>query len=520
MKSDRIYAVPFMLPPSGSLIASKDLDSVETAVALLLIELERKKEDELASVSKFSCPLWIHPLDESKALVFDGSDFSSSKINLQILDFDVPFNLNEGDFFAFVDELEDYVKKAVSGYQSKPKGSKLRGWPGEDFTSEIRDLLPKLEEWTNVKQFEVIEPSYTIDKEFLDESGLEWFPTDGLIEREKKKHKATLEIIDSRIEAASEQYKNLKSDYKEKEEELKSETQEKLQEEKAKKESLASRLTESKPDRKMPLPGRELYDILKDITEHSETVRTIVDTEDIYEILDEISDFRDSADELRDFLREMEGEYLAYKREVEKFYAERDREARRIEADYKARQNAIESELEENLDTLLSEIEDYEDAIEEAKALRERLVTAFQTWKERTDKAVVEYEEFTIPLKRLPNDQTLLIYVPFYVAEYRRRQRRAYEVVSPVTITDRRQIVRLKGISRLANDYRNEIERGNANKNFEVGLRSYNYLLNPEIAQEFSRGMSLLERLDAIDSNTATRVKSAYDQHFRIKLEE
>ncbi|WXG41793.1 MAG: hypothetical protein WED07_13685 [Candidatus Freyarchaeum deiterrae] len=520
MKSDRIFAVPFMLPPSGSLIASKDLDSVETAIALLLIELERKRDDDLVSVSKFSCPLWVHPLDESKALVFDGSDFSSSKINLQILDFDIPFNLNEGDFFAFVEQLKDYVKTAVSGYQSRPKGVKMRGWLGEDCTSEIKDLLPRLEEWTNVKQFEVIEPSYTIDKEFLDESYLEWFPTNGLIEREKKKHKATLEIIESRIEAATEQYKNIKSDYKEKEEELKSETQEKLQDEKVKKESLASNLAESKPDLKMPGPGSVLYDLLKDISEHADTVRTMVETEDVYEMLDEISDFRDTVDELRDYLRELEGEYLSHKREVDKFYSDKDRETRRLESDYKKRQDEIESELEENLDNLASEIEEYEDAIEEAKALREQLVNAFQSWKDKTDKAIIEYEEFTIPLKRLPNDQTLLIYVPFYVGEYRRGQRRAYEVVSPVTITDRRQVVRLKGISRLANDYQNEIERGNANKNFEVGLRNFNYLLNPEIAQEFSKGISLLERLGAVDSNTATRVKNAYDQHFRIKMEE
>jgi chromosome segregation ATPase len=237
-------------------------------------------------------------------------------------------------------------------------------------------------------------------------------------------------------------------------------------------------------------------------------------------MLDEISDFRDTVDELRDYLRELEGEYMAHKREVDKFYVDKDRETRRLESEYRSRQKEIESELEENLDNLASEMEEYEDAIEEAKSLREQLVTAFQSWKERTDKAIIEYEEFTIPLKRLPSDQTLLIYVPFYVAEYRRRQRRGYEVVSPVTITEKRQIVRLKGISRLANDYQNEIERGNAKKNFEVGLRSYNYLLNSEIAQEFSKGISLLERLEAIDSNTASRVKNAYDQHFRIKLEE
>nr|MDO8081074.1 hypothetical protein [Candidatus Freyarchaeota archaeon] len=520
MKFDRIFAVPFLLPPSGSLIASKDLDSAETAIALVLIERERKKEDDLISISRFSCPLWIHPLDESNALVFDGSDFSSSKINLQILDIDVPLNLEKGDFLSFVSKLEKYVKMAVAGYLSKPSGVKLRGWLGEDFTSEIKDLLPRLEEWTNVKQFEVIEPSYKIDKKFLDESGLEWFPTSGLIEREKRKHKATLEIIDARIQSASEQYQSLKRDYKEKEAELKSEAQQELEEEKEKKERLTSKITESKLEKKMPRPGTTIDKLLNDISEHADTVRTIVQTEDIYEILDEISDFRDSIDELRDFLRDLEREYLAYKREVDRFYSDKDRETRRIEADFEKREDEIESKLEENLDNLISEIEDYEDAIEKARSLREQLVTAFQDWKEKTEKAVIEYEGLTIPLKRLPSDQTLLIFVPFYVAEYRRKQRRTYEVVSPVTITEKKQIVKLKGISRLARDYQNEIERGKGNKNFEVGLRNYNYLLNPEIAQEFSKGMNLLERLEILDSNTATRVKNAYDQHFRIKLEE
>ncbi|MEM3649799.1 MAG: hypothetical protein QW831_03645, partial [Candidatus Jordarchaeaceae archaeon] len=235
MKFERVLAVPFLLPSSGSLVTSKDVDSVEIAVALLLIEEERKKEDDLSSISKFFCPLWVHPLDESKALVFDGSEFSSSKINLQILDIDVPVELRKGDFLSFVSGLEKYVRDAVSDYQSKPSGVKLRGWLGEDFASELRELLPKIEEWTNLKQFEVIEPSYTINKEFLDESCLEWFPSSTLIQREKQKHEAALEIIDSRIKEAVEQFKAMKSDYKEKEKELKSESQEKIEAEKEKK---------------------------------------------------------------------------------------------------------------------------------------------------------------------------------------------------------------------------------------------------------------------------------------------
>lgn len=520
MKSNSILAVPFLLPPSGSLIASKDLESVETAIALLLIELERKKDDDLDSISRFFCPLWVYPIDESKALVFDGSDFSSSKINLQILDFDVPLKLNKKNFLSFVDELEKYVKIAVSDYQSKPRGVKVRGWLGEDFTSEIKNLLPKIEEWTNVKQFEVIEPSYTIDKKYVEESGLEWFPTRSLIEREKRKHKATLEIIDSRIQTASEEFKSLRSDYKEKEAELKEEAKEKLADEKDKKDRQIAQLQESKFERKMPRPGATLFNLLKDVSEHPDTVRTIVENEDVYEILDEISDLRDKVDELRDYLRNLEGEYLAFKKEVDKFYSDKDREIKRIEADFEDREEEIEAELQERLENLASEIEDYEDALERARSLREQLAAAFESWKERTEKAIIEYEEIAIPLKRLPSDQVLLIFVPFYVAEYRRKQRRIYEVVPPVTVTEKRRIVRLKGISRLAQEYWNEIERDKAHKNFEVGLRNYNYLLNPEIAQMFSKGMNILEKLEIIDSNTATRVKNAYDQHFRIKLEE
>lgn len=519
MSFDKILAVPFLLPSSG-LLTSKDLESVETAIALLLIELERKKEEELASISRFFCPLWVYPIDESKALIFDGSDFTSSKINLPILDFEAPPNLDQKNFLSFVDELEKYVKVAVSEYQSKPRGVRVRGWLGEDFTSEIKELLPKIEEWTNVKPFEIIEPTYTIDKAYVEESGLEWFPTKSLIEREKQKHKATLEIIDSRIQEASEEFKSLKSDFKEKEANLKEEAKEKIEAEEEKKERQIAQISESKFERKMPRPGATLYHLLRDVSEHSETVRTIVENEDVYEILDEISNIRDKVDELRDYLRNLEAEYTTFKKEVDKFYTDKDREIKRIEAEFEKRKKEIEAELEEKLENLSSEIEDYEDALETARTLREELAAAFESWKDKTEKAIIEYEEISIPLKRLPSDQTLLLFVPFYVAEYRKKQKKSYEVVPPVTITEKKKIIRLKAISRLAEEYRNEIEKGKAHKNFELGLKNYNYLLNPEIAQMFSKGINILEKLEIIDSNTATRIKNAYDQHFRIKLEE
>lgn len=520
MKFERVLAVPFLLPSSGSLVTSKDVDSVEIAVALLLIEEERKKEDDLASISKFFCPLWVHPLDESKALVFDGSEFSSSKINLQILDIDVPVELRKGDFLSFVSGLEKYVRDAVSDYQSKPSGVKLRGWLGEDFASELRELLPKIEEWTNLKQFEVIEPSYTINKEFLDESCLEWFPSSTLIQREKQKHEAALEIIDSRIKDAVEQFKAMKSDYKEKEKELKSESQEKIEAEKEKKDRQISKISESTFDKKMPRPGAGLEKLVDKISEHEDTVWRMVESQDVYEILDEIGAFRDAVDDLQDFLESLEREYIAYKREVDKFYSEKEREIKRIEEEYQRKEKEIREELERKLEELTSKIEEYEEAIEKAEKLREQLITAFHSWKEKTEKAIVDYEEITIPLKRLPSNQPFLIFIPLYVAEYQRKAKKTYGVVSPVTITDKMQIVRLKEIGKLARNYQEEIEKGKANKNFEEGLRKFNYLRNPQIAQEFSKGMNLLERRGIIDSNTASRVKNAYDQHFRIELEE
>ncbi|MEM3650873.1 MAG: hypothetical protein QW831_09145, partial [Candidatus Jordarchaeaceae archaeon] len=256
------------------------------------------------------------------------------------------------------------------------------------------------------------------------------------------------------------------------------------------------------------------------ISEHEDTVWRMVESQDVYEILDEIGAFRDAVDDLQDFLESLEREYIAYKREVDKFYSEKEREIKRIEEEYQRKEKEIREELERKLEELTSKIEEYEEAIEKAEKLREQLITAFHSWKEKTEKAMVDYEEITIPLKRLPGNQPFLIFIPLYVAEYQRKAKKTYGVVSPVTITDKMQIVRLKEIGKLARNYQEEIEKGKANKNFEEGLRKFNYLRNPQIAQEFSKGMNLLERRGIIDSNTASRVKNAYDQHFRIELEE
>lgn len=517
---DRIFAFPFLKLSSGISVSSKDIDSMETAVALLLIELDRKKDDALVSISRFFCPLWILPLDESKALVFDGSDLSSSKIELQALDFDIPSVLKKGDFFYFVSGLEKYVRKAVSCYQSKPKSVKLKGWLGEDFSSEIRDLLPKLEQWTNLKQFEVIEPSYTLNKEFLDTSYLEWFPTKNLVEREKQKHEATLELINSQIQSASEKYKSNKEKYREKEAKFKSEAKEKLEKEREKRDSLIAKLKQSTFKSKLPSIGTTLENRVGAIIKHSEYLKTPVGTENLDRILKRIQDFRTSVEELKFYLSDLEKEYLACRRELGRFYSDKEREIKRVEAEFESIKSEIERKLQNNLTGLSIEIEDYNVAIEKAKSLKEQLTTAFAYWKDKTELAMQDYNRLTLPLKNFPHsDHSFLIFIPFYVAEYQRKRNKNYKVISPVTITEKKKIEGLKAISNLARKYQKEVDKGKLDKRFQEGLRNYNYLLNPAIAQEFSKGMSLLEKLGIIDSKTASRVKNAYDQYFRIKLE-
>lgn len=516
---DRILAIPFLKFSSGISVSSTDIESLETAATLLLIELDRKKDDALVSISRFFCPLWILPLDESKALVFDGSDFSSSKIDIQILDFDIPSVLKKGDFFSFVSELEKHVKRAVSRYQSKPRGVKLKGGLGEDFASEIRDLLPKLEEWTNLKQFEVIEPSYTLDKGFLDTGYLEWFPTKSLVEREKQKHEATLELINSQIQSASEKYKSNKERYREKEAKFKSEAKEKLEKEREKRDSLIAKLKESKFKLKLPSLGTSLDSRVRATVKHSDKIKTLVETENLDKILKEIQNFIESVEELRFFLNDLEREYFDIRRELDRFHTEKEREIKRVQADFEARKREVERELQNNLKNLSSEIEDYEEAMERAKALKEQLATAFMYWKDKTEKDMKDYDRFTLPLKDFPYiSRSFLIFIPFYVAEYHQKRKKIYGVISSVTITEKK-IVRLKAISKLARKYQKRIEKGKINKKFEIGLRNYNYLLNPEIAQEFSKGINILEKLKVISPKMAIRVKNAYDQHFRIKLE-
>ncbi len=517
---DRILAVPFLFLSSGISITSKDLDSVETAATLLLIELERKKEDALVSILRFFCPLWILPLDENKALVFEGSEVSSSKIGLQPLDFKVPSVPKRGDFLFFVSELEKHVKKAVSRYQSKPKGVKLKGWLDENFASEIRELLPKLEEWTNLKQFEIIQPAYTLDKGFLDTSYLEWFPTKSLIEREKQRHEATLELINAQIQSASEKYKNIRDEYKDREAKFKSEAKEKLEKEKAKRDSLIAKLKESAFKLKPPSLGTALDSRVRATLKHSNNVKALIGTDNPDKTLKGIQDFRDSVEELRVFINDLEREYLSYRREFDRFYSQKERKLKRVEDDFEARKSGIERQLQKNLNNMSSEIEDYKEATEKAKSLKEQLTTAFTDWKNKTERAIQDYEKFTLPIKHFPHgDQSFLIFIPFYVAEYQRKNKKIYKVISPLTITEKKKIVRLKAVSELARKYQKRIEKGKVDEKFETGLRNYNYLFNPEIAQEFSKGINLIEKLKIISSDTAIKVKNAYDQHFRIKLE-
>ena len=520
MKLDRILAVPFILLSPGVTISSKDLDSVETAVTLFLIELERKKDEDLVSISRFFCPLWVLPLDESRALVFDGSNFSSSKIDFQALDFEVSSVLKRGDFFSFVSEFEKHVKIAVSRYQSKPRGVKLKGWLGENFTSEIKDLLPRLEEWTNLKQFEVIEPSYKLDRGFLESSYLEWFPTKSLIERERQKHESTLEVVNSQIQSASEKYKSINEKYKEREAKFKSDAKEKLAKEKEKRDSLTTKLKESTFNLKLPRLGTTLDSRVRATVKHSDTVKKLAETENLDKILKEIQDFRDSVEELRLFLNDLEREYMDCSRELDRFYSQKERDLKRAQADFEAKKSKIERELQNNLKNLSSEMEDYKEAIEKAKSLKEQLTTAFMYWKDKTEKGMKDYDKLILPLKHFPHsDNSFLIFIPFYVAEYQKKRKKIYGIISPVIITEKKKIVRLKAIRELARKYLKRIEKGKIDQKFEIGLRNYNYLLNPEIAQEFSKGINLLEKLKVISSTMAIRVKNAYDQHFRIKLE-
>ncbi|MHA1605743.1 MAG: hypothetical protein ACTSWF_13980 [Candidatus Freyarchaeota archaeon] len=521
MYLERIWCSPFILERPEGLLTEEE--SIELAYAFMLAESERASDETLEAISRLLFPLVVLPVDEDNGLVLDGSGLFSSRIDITPLNLEYPLrDLETDDFKSFVSVLGKCVKLARAQFLSKPKAVSLAGWVGEDFAADVRSLLPKFREVTNVKESGVIEPLIrTDDKVFL--SVTKWFPKASIVSEAGEKQDSLFRIVDSRIQSMETKLSEMKRDFRERESELRAEAQQKIESERENMRERLKRAEQEAFSKDFPQPLSSLETHARIISDKLNSIRSAAYSKDMDKIFETIQEAGKALREAERSIEEIEREYLKYQKEMEKFYKQREREIAAVEAEFQKREKKIRREPQEKIDKMQEEIDQFEELIVRANQLREEITSLFDTWKENMEKEIGYARGLTIPLRHFGDrTEAFPIYLPFFVIKYQRNRKAQYHIVPPLIPRPESKVLYESPatLEELAVKYERNLKKGKLFTKIELGLRENNVLESPEKTQKLQRGISLLESSLHVDSSLVETVREAYEKRFEKSISE
>ena len=395
-------------------------------------------------------------------------------------------------------------------------------WVGEDFAADVRSLLPKFREVTDVKESEVIEPLIrTDDKVFL--SVTKWFPKASIVSEAAEKQDSFFRIVDSRIRSMETKLSEMKRDFRERGAELRAEAQQKIESERENMRERLKRAEQEAFSKDFPQPLSSLETHARIISDKLNSIRSAAYSKDMDKIFETIQEASKALREAEKSIAEIEREYLKYQKEMEKFYKQREREIAAAEAEFQKREKKIQRELQEKIDKMREEIDQLEELIVRANQLREEINSLFGTWKENMVKEIEYARGLTIPLHRFGGrKEAFPIYLPFFVIKYQRNRKAQYHIVPPLIPKPESKVLYESPatLEELAVKYERNLKKGKLLTKIELGLRENNVLESAEKTQKLQIGISLLESSLHVDPSLVETVREAYEKRFEKSLGE
>ena len=230
------------------------------------------------------------------------------------------------------------------------------------------------------------------------------------------------------------------------------------------------------------------------------------------DMLDKLGDAIEFLEEILEKLVSLERKCENYLKQKERFEAEKERRKRREEKRFQKRRKRILNEFEREVARMDLDVERVKELLFKAMTLREEYVASFQKWLPRAKRGVEENRRFLLSSSTVQVDAPVTVYVPFFAAKVRRDRREEVIVIPPLTIDEAGGIQASRNLEKTV---RGSLERRKSLQFISTGMKRFNYLLNPKVAELFSRGLELLSKKNLVREREEKAIRTFYDRFLK-----
>ncbi|MBS7288161.1 MAG: hypothetical protein KIH01_05320 [Candidatus Freyarchaeota archaeon] len=494
-----ILSVPFAVQRKN-IFSPEDEDPIEVASAFLLI-WRKVSGGELSSVSRFFFPVHLVPVDEENMVAVEATGSFSDVV----FHFPSPLTLGElkvRRLESFVEILKTAVASARKAY-SKPLKASIAGLVGGAISKELAERLKMVEQW-KVNPAELVPGKVSLKAAAGHASSLILL-TKGNLERIAESFRENIRLADEMLSFFREEIGRLEENAEREKEKLRREAQEEIDTERKRlddeiKRIEASRFLESPPSTSsLSHYARKLEKAISDATSGGDPEST----------LEKIGAVISSLKEAVAAFSRVEREYLGYLNRRSQFEREKEHLKRKAENEFRKKEEGILRELEREIAKVDSEAERMRRLLSEAVRLRNDYEELFRRWLAQARGRGEANSVFLISASSFPGKPPVTVYVPFFVFRVVGGKDEVFLV--PPVVVDSGGVNPSAPLEELVSVSLNE-ETMSA---ISSGLKKLNYLLNPEMANLFLRGISILAEAGVVKKREAEEVKSFYDQYLK-----
>ncbi len=494
-----ILSIPLIVQRKS--LFSGDEEPVEVASAFLLAWRKAAGRGELSSISRFFFPVHLVPVDDESMIAVEAS---GSLLGTAFHYFPPPsFNRL---YVKQLESLVEYLRSSLSYVRkaySKPLKANLPGLVSGSLLKEFVDRLQGVERW-NVNPAEIIPEKVSLKVAVGHVSSINLL-TKNSLERVAESFREIIKLIDEKIVSFREEIVRLEEAAEMERQRIRSAAQEMIEKERKRFDDEVRRIDASKFLEKPPSTSS-----LSHYTRKLEkVVSAAASGGDPEEVLEKIRAAIETFKEVIGDLVKVEKEYLSYLNRKDRFEREKERLKRKAEKDFRREEERILKEAEREAARVGSEAERIRRLLSEAIRLRNDYEEYFRRWLAQAKNQVEENGAFLIPSSAITEELPTTIYVPFFALRVVGEKDEILLV--PPLIVDAGGVSPSASLEELVNLSLNEETRGAVSS----GLKKLNYLLNPNAAGLFSRGINILMEAGVVKKREAENVKSFYDQHLK-----
>lgn len=493
-----ILSVPFVFQRK-EFFSSKYAEAAEVALAFFLV-WKRSSGGELVSVSKFFFPIHLVPVDgESLVAVEATASLSGSVFYSPHLS---PFeDLGRMRLEAFAETLR--VKVSHLKRQTKPLKANIPGLVSGPSLAALTERLQHVERW-DVKPDELVPERISL-KDASETLSSFTVLTRENVERLAEFFRENLRIIDEALARYREEIEETERRAEDEKRKMRESAQGKVEEERAKFEKEVKRIEALKfsesPPSTLPL-SRYAERLEKAISEATSGGEPELTLERIRSVIDSLKEA------IEEFSR-VEREYLNYLDRRERFEKEKERLKKKAEKEFQREEERILKELEREVERVDQEVRRVKQVFLEAVRRKREYEELYREWLSQARSRVESNSSLLVPASTFPGKLPATVYVPFFA--YRVAGGKDVVDVIPPVVIDAGGVTASPQLESIVSLSLREEVWGAVSS----GLKKFNYLLNPEVASLFSKGINMLADSGVLRRREADEAKSYIDHYLK-----